>query len=69
MKIWRAVARMALAEWLTERDVEEVVMESTAQYWRPVWDALEQHNRRATAGRRPGRCPARCILAQAQPRR
>ena len=32
----------ALAEWLVERDVEEVVMESTAQYWRPVWDALER---------------------------
>ena len=23
----------ALAEWLVEREVEEVVMESTAQYW------------------------------------
>ena len=33
----------ALAEWLLARDVEEVVMESTAQYWRPVWDALERH--------------------------
>src|ERR671910_1764871 len=33
----------ALAEWLVEREVEEVVMESTAQYWRPVWDALELH--------------------------
>jgi hypothetical protein len=31
-----------LAEWLVEREVEEVVMESTAQYWRPVWEALEQ---------------------------
>ena len=30
-----------LAEWLVEQEVEEVVMESTAQYWRPVWDALE----------------------------
>src|SRR5919109_86483 len=25
----------ALADWLVEREVEEVVMESTAQYWRP----------------------------------
>jgi hypothetical protein len=33
----------ALAEWLVEREVEEVVMESTAQYWRPVWEALELH--------------------------
>ncbi len=32
-----------LADWLVDHDVEEVVMESTAQYWRPVWDALEQH--------------------------
>jgi hypothetical protein len=26
----------SLAEWLAEREVEEAVMESTAQYWRPV---------------------------------
>jgi len=32
-----------LAEWLVEREVEEVVMESTAQYWRPVWEALERY--------------------------
>ena len=32
-----------LADWLVEHAVEEVVMESTAQYWRPVWEALEQH--------------------------
>ena len=25
-----------LAEWLIEKQVEEVVMESTAQYWKPV---------------------------------
>ena len=31
-----------LTAWLVERQVEEVVMESTAQYWRPVWDALER---------------------------
>ena len=31
-----------LAEWLVEKEVEEVVMESTAQYWRPVWGALEE---------------------------
>jgi transposase len=33
----------SLAAWLAECDVEEVVMESTAQYWRPVWDALERY--------------------------
>ena len=30
----------ALAEWLVEAEVDEVVMESTAQYWRPVWETL-----------------------------
>ncbi len=33
----------ALAEWFVERGVEEVVMESTAQYWRPVWATLERY--------------------------
>jgi hypothetical protein len=32
-----------LAEWLIEFEVQEAVMESTAQYWRPVWATLEQH--------------------------
>jgi hypothetical protein len=32
-----------LAQWLGQQDVEEVVMESTAQYWKPVWGALEQY--------------------------
>jgi hypothetical protein len=29
-----------LATWLIEHEVEEVVMGSTAQYWKPVWGAL-----------------------------
>ena len=33
----------SLAAWLHEQGVEEVVMESTAQYWRPVWEALERY--------------------------
>ena len=33
----------SLSEWLMEQQVEEVVMESTAQYWRPVWEALERY--------------------------
>jgi transposase len=33
----------SLAEWLLEQEVEEVVMESTAQYWKPVWGALERY--------------------------
>jgi transposase len=32
-----------LAGWLIEQEVEEVVMESTAQYWKPVWAALERY--------------------------
>jgi transposase len=31
-----------LAAWFLTSGVDEVVMESTAQYWRPVWDLLEQ---------------------------
>ena len=32
-----------LDQWLVEQEVEEVVMESTAQYWKPVWGSLEQY--------------------------
>src|SRR5881398_2515848 len=32
-----------LAEWLIEQQVEEVVMESTAQYWKPLWSSLERY--------------------------
>lgn len=51
----------ALAAWLKEREVREVVMESTAQYWKPVWRALEgqcqlhlaqAHSNRAPRGRK-----------------
>ena len=31
-----------LAEWLVSEQVEEVVMESTAQYWRPVWRSVKK---------------------------
>src|SRR3982751_6247606 len=34
-----------LAAHLREHRVSEVVMESTAQYWRPVWYGLEAHFR------------------------
>ena len=46
----------ALAAWLLEHEVEEVVMESTAQYWRPVWETLERYwqpRRRAREGAGP----------------
>ena len=36
---------MSLAAWLQHQQVSEVVMESTAQYWRPVWYGLEAHFR------------------------
>ncbi len=35
--------RVRLVSWLRERGVVEVVMESTAQYWKPVWLDLEPH--------------------------
>jgi transposase len=43
-----------LAEWFVAQEVEEVVMESTAQYWRPVWETLERdwQPRRGPAGGR-----------------
>ena len=34
-----------LESWLQVQGVSEVVMESTAQYWRPVWYGLEPHFR------------------------
>ena len=34
-----------LQAWLGVEGVSEVVMESTAQYWRPVWYGLEPHYR------------------------
>jgi hypothetical protein len=33
----------SLVAWLVEQEVEEVVMESTAQYWKPVSEALERY--------------------------
>jgi len=33
----------SLAAWLLEQEVEELVMESTAQYWKHVWEALERY--------------------------
>jgi len=32
-----------LMNWLEEQGVREVIMESTAQYWKPVWHQLEGH--------------------------
>jgi transposase len=59
-----------LAHWLIEQQVEEVVMESTAQYWKPVWGALEQYWK-PTAQKREGTGPmsGTLHLAQAQSNR
>src|SRR5215467_13138408 len=59
-----------LASWLVTYDVEEVVMESTAQYWRPVWDMLERlwkPKRQQQAG--AGAMSGMLHLAQAQSNR
>src|SRR6201984_3115446 len=60
----------SLAAWLVEQQAEEVVMESTAQYWKPVWEALERYwkpicEKREGARRKSGTLH----LAQAQPNR
>jgi len=49
----------SLAAWLVEQAAEEIVMESTAQYWKPVWEALERYwkplcEKRKGAKRRSG---------------
>src|SRR6266481_2338317 len=38
-----AQERIHLMAWLQHQGVTEVVMESTAQYWKPVWLDLEPH--------------------------
>ncbi len=60
----------SLAEWLAEREVQEAVMESTAQYWRPVWEALERYWQ-PIRRRREGASPmsGTLHLAQAQSNR
>ena len=60
----------SLAVWLLEQEAEEVVMESTAQYWRPVWESLERYwkpirEKREGARRKSGTLH----LAQAQSNR
>ena len=60
----------SLAAWLLKQQVEEVVMESTAQYWKPVWETLERYwkplrQKQEGAGRKSGTLH----LAQAQSNR
>ena len=59
-----------LAAWLLEQEVEEVVIESTARYWKPVWESLEWcwkplREKQEGASRRSGKLH----LAQAQSNR
>jgi transposase len=55
-----------LSDWLVEQQVEEAVMESTAQYWKPVWEALERYWKPARQKREgAGRMSGTLHLAQA----
>jgi transposase len=46
-----------LAAWLAEHQVRDVVMESTAQYWKPVWQELEGRYRLSLAQAHSNRAP------------
>ncbi len=48
---------MHVAAWLQQEGVEEAVMESTAQYWKPVWLSLEPHFRLRLAQAWSNRAP------------
>ena len=54
-----------LAEWLISNEVEEVVMESTAQYWKPVWQTLERYWKPARE-KREGAVPSSGAMHLAQ---
>src|SRR5437899_2758357 len=59
-----------LAAWLLEHEAEEVVMESTAQYWNPVWEALEKYWKPSREKREgAGRMSGSLHLAQAESNR
>ena len=60
----------SLAAWLLEQEAEEVVMESTAQYWRPVWESLERYWKPICEKREGARSKSGTLhLAQAQSNR
>lgn len=52
-----ASEREHLMTWLRQHEVQEVVMESTAQYWKPVWLDLEPHFRLHLAHAHSNRAP------------
>jgi transposase len=47
----------SLVAWLQQQQVQEVAMESTAQYWKPVWITLEAHFRLHLAQARSNKAP------------
>jgi hypothetical protein len=58
-----------LAEWLVTNEIEEVVMESTAQYWKPVWEALERDWQPVSRARGTGAKSGSLLWAQAKSNR
>ena len=59
-----------LVDWLIEQQVDEVVMESTAQYWKAVWAALERYWKPVVQKREGARPTTGSLhLAQAQSNR
>jgi transposase len=49
--------RNQIIGWLRERQVREVVLESTAQYWKPIWLDLEPHFKLHLAQAQSNRAP------------
>src|SRR5499427_3434837 len=63
-------ALCSLAAWLVEQQVQEVVMESTAQYWKPVWGTLERYWKPSCQTRKGALATTGALhLAQAQSNR
>jgi transposase len=58
-----------LAEWLVVNEIDEVVRESTAQYWKPVWGALERDWQPVSRARGAGAKSGSLLLAQAKSNR
>jgi transposase len=60
----------SLAAWLLEQEAEEVIMELTAQYWKPVWETLERYWKPIREKREGARRKSETLhLAQAQSNR
>jgi hypothetical protein len=58
----------SLAAWLVEQEAEEVVMDSTAQYWKPVgehWNGIGSRSARSGKARAVSR--ERCISHKRSP--